>query len=134
MNTQTRQSDLNDIKTTVSIAEYAKQQGFQLKKHGKNDLKMLCPFHDDKNPSLIITPDKNLFNCPVCHTGGSVIDFAMKLHNLTLSETIKKLSSAQPIANVSLSASSSADNETLLPSAEEGTSSARGLGTASPRF
>ena len=79
------------IKTNIDLAEYVRSCGITLTKHGRNDLKGLCPFHNDKNPSLIITPSKGLFNCPACGTGGSVIDFAMKFHNIVLKEAIKLL-------------------------------------------
>lgn len=80
-----------EIKRNVDLAEYVRSCGIELKKHGQNDLKGLCPFHDDKNPSLIISPRKQLFNCPVCGAGGSVIDFAAKLHKCSVSEAIKRL-------------------------------------------
>ena len=38
----------------------------QLKKHGAKDLIGKCPFHDDANPSFVVTPDKNLFHCMGC--------------------------------------------------------------------
>ena len=41
--------------------------------------RVLCPFHDDKEPSLIVTPDKNLWHClGSCNEGGSAIDWIMK--------------------------------------------------------
>ena len=84
------QTDL--IKQQIDLADYVRSCGIELTKHGKNDLKGLCPFHDDKNPSMIITPSKQLFNCPVCGKGGSVIDFAMLYHKTDLKGAIKILS------------------------------------------
>lgn len=52
--------------------------GVELKKHGK-DFHGHCPFHNDKTPSLVISPDKNLWHClGACQTGGTVIDWVMK--------------------------------------------------------
>ena len=48
---------------------FIKAKGFEPKKSGK-DFVLLCPFHDDTNPSLRITPDVNLFHCPACGAGG----------------------------------------------------------------
>ncbi len=79
------------IKQSIDLADYIRSFGIELKAHGKNNLKGLCPFHDDHNPSLIITPSKKLFNCPVCNKGGSVIDFAMFHHNVDLKEAINIL-------------------------------------------
>src|SRR5690606_5672854 len=50
----------------------------ELKPHGK-DLIGRCPFHDDKTPSLVISPSTNLWHCVgACQMGGSVIDWTMK--------------------------------------------------------
>lgn len=50
----------------------------KLQRHGA-DLLGLCPFHDDHEPSLVINPHKNLWNClGACQSGGSVIDWVMK--------------------------------------------------------
>ena len=85
------------IKQSVDLAEYARNCGIELKRHGSKDLKGLCPFHDDKNPSLIISPAKGLFNCPACGTGGSVIDFAMKFHKIDFKEAVRELSGKSEI-------------------------------------
>lgn len=74
---------INRLKTEVSLQRLAENQGIQLKKHG-NDLIGLCPFHDDNDPSLVITPDKNLWHClGACQSGGSVIDWVMKAEGVS---------------------------------------------------
>lgn len=90
------------IKSTIDLADYVRSCGIELKRHGRNDLKGLCPFHDDHHPSLIITPSKQLFHCPACGAGGSVIDFAAKLHQCSISEAIKELAknTAVPAAKI----------------------------------
>lgn len=52
---------LEKIKREVSIQSLVEAKGIKLTPHGKN-LIGLCPFHDDKDPSLVITPDKNLWH------------------------------------------------------------------------
>lgn len=95
---------LEELKRSVSLVKLAESQGIKLKAHGKN-LIGLCPFHDDKEPSLIITPDKNLFNClGACGTGGTVIDWVMKSNNLSFREAVSFLqssSSANPSTKLS---------------------------------
>ncbi|MEE9327558.1 MAG: CHC2 zinc finger domain-containing protein, partial [Cocleimonas sp.] len=54
--------ELEHLKTNTSLLRLAESQGYELKKEGK-DYVMCCPFHDDKTPSLKITPSKNLFHC-----------------------------------------------------------------------
>jgi len=50
-------SELEQLKSSVSLVQLAQNRGIKLQPHGKN-LIGLCPFHDDKEPSLVITPEK----------------------------------------------------------------------------
>ncbi len=81
------------IKQNIDLKTYIESCGLRTEKHGTKDYKCLCPFHDDKTPSLIITPSKQLWNCPVCNKGGSIIDFVMQYKNIDIKETISLLSS-----------------------------------------
>lgn len=51
----------------------------------------LCPFHDDKNPSMSVSPEKKMFNCFSCGTKGNVIYFVAKHENLTMEQATIKL-------------------------------------------
>jgi DNA primase len=63
------------LKTEVSVQRLAEARGVVLTKHGA-DLHGRCPFHDDRTPSLVITPAKNLWHClGACQAGGTVIDW-----------------------------------------------------------
>jgi len=67
------------LKREVSVEHLAAQKGIALKRHGSN-LVGRCPFHDDRTPSFVVTPEKNLWHClGACQTGGSVIDLVMRL-------------------------------------------------------
>ncbi|MCP4996797.1 MAG: hypothetical protein GY934_23935, partial [Gammaproteobacteria bacterium] len=71
------------LKQEVSLQRLAEGMGINLKRHGA-DLIGLCPFHDDKEPSLVITPKQNLWHClGACQTGGSVIDWVMKAEGVS---------------------------------------------------
>lgn len=71
------------LKTEVSLARLAEARGVELKRHGA-DLIGRCPFHDDKTPSLVITPAKNLWHClGACQQGGTVIDWVMKAEGVS---------------------------------------------------
>jgi CHC2 zinc finger len=66
------------LKAEVSVQRLAEARGVELKRHGA-DLIGRCPFHDDRTPSLVITPAKNLWHClGACQVGGTVIDWVMK--------------------------------------------------------
>ena len=55
------------------------------------NFKAVCPFHDDTNPSLTISPSKKIFKCFVCGTGGNAITFVQKYENISFKESIKRV-------------------------------------------
>ncbi len=59
-------------------------------KQGKN-YKAVCPFHDDTNPSLVVSPEKQMFKCFVCGTGGNAITFVQKHEHISYGEAIRKV-------------------------------------------
>ena len=79
------------MKREVDLAEQVRRCGIEMKRHGK-DLIGLCPFHDDRSPSLVITPKKNLWNClGACGEGGSVIDWVMKMEGISFRQAVELL-------------------------------------------
>lgn len=61
-----------------------------LKKAGQN-YKGLCPFHDEKTPSFVVSQNKQIYHCFGCGEGGNVLNFYMKVQNKTFPEAIKDL-------------------------------------------
>ena len=61
-----------------------------LKRAGAN-YKGLCPFHDDKSPSMSVSPAKGIFMCFACQTGGDVFKFIMERESLSYPLAIKFL-------------------------------------------
>lgn len=51
----------------------------------------LCPFHDDRNPSMQVRPDRGHYKCFSCGAGGDVIDFVMRAEGLGFSDAILRL-------------------------------------------
>ncbi|GAB1429640.1 hypothetical protein MASR2M18_04720 [Ignavibacteria bacterium] len=62
----------------------------RLKKQGRG-LVGLCPFHDDRHPSMHVNPELGLFKCFSCGKGGNVITFMMEFHRLTFQEAVQSL-------------------------------------------
>ena len=56
-----------------------------------NEFVGLCPFHDDRNPSLTVAPRKQIFHCFVCSTGGDVFGWMMKYHKMSFPEALRYL-------------------------------------------
>ena len=50
-----------------------------------------CPFHDDNNPSMHISPELQIFKCFVCGTGGNAIGFVSKYEHISFKEAVKKV-------------------------------------------
>src|SRR5262249_44967989 len=77
------ESEIERLKREISVERLAEARGVKLKRHGA-DLIGLCPFHDDHEPSLVISPQKNLWNClGACGKGGSVIDWVMRAEGIS---------------------------------------------------
>jgi len=51
----------------------------------------LCPFHDDKHPSLNISKEKQIFKCFSCGTGGNAITFVEKYEKISFDEAVRKV-------------------------------------------
>lgn len=65
------------------------QHYLQITKKG-NDYKAICPFHADSNPSLSISPSKNVFKCFTCNIAGNALQFIMLYKKVPFGEAIKE--------------------------------------------
>jgi len=90
------EEEIERLKSQISIERLALAKGVKLKRHGA-DLLGLCPFHDDHEPSLVISPEKNLWHClGACQTGGSVIDWVMKAEGVSFRHAVELLRADVP--------------------------------------
>jgi DNA primase len=87
------------LKSEISVQRLAEACGVAFKKHG-SDLIGRCPFHDDKTPSLVVTPAKNLWHClGACQAGGTVIDWVIKAEGVSFRHAVELLQNDyQPLA------------------------------------
>jgi len=83
------QEKINEIRQSVDIVDVIGQY-LALEKAGRN-YRAVCPFHDDTNPSLVVSPDKQIFMCFVCHTGGNVFTFLQEYLKISYIEAVKKI-------------------------------------------
>lgn len=83
------ESFLSGLKARVSI-ESQVAQTVTLRRTGAR-LKGICPFHDDKNPSLTIYPDDGGFHCFGCGAHGDVFTWAMFVNRMTFVEAVHML-------------------------------------------
>lgn len=82
--------ELERLKEEISIQRLAIARGIELKAQGK-DLIGLCPFHEEKTPSLKISTEKNLWHCFGCNAGGTVIDWVMKTERVSFRHAVEIL-------------------------------------------
>jgi DNA primase catalytic core len=90
------EADIERLKQEVSLQRLVEAQGIELKRHGA-DLLGLCPFHDDHEPSLVVSPKKNLWHClGACQAGGSVIDWVMRSRGVSFRHAVELLRNEHP--------------------------------------
>lgn len=75
------------INSEISILELVQELGIAVTQTGKN-FKALCPFHNDSNPSLSISVEKNIAYCMSCKTGGAPFSFYQKFKKLDVKATL----------------------------------------------
>jgi len=80
---------ISEIKNAADIVDIVSEVVI-LKKTGKNYVG-LCPFHSEKTPSFTVSPQKQIFHCFGCATGGNVFSFLMKQGGLSFPEATRLL-------------------------------------------
>jgi DNA primase len=85
------ESEIERLRSSIDVVRLIEADGHALKRIGK-DLACACPFHDgDHEPSLIVSPDKNLFHCFACGAAGSPIDWLMKRRGVAFRRAVELL-------------------------------------------
>ncbi len=88
---------IDEIRNKNDIVDIISQY-VVLKRSGRNFFG-LCPFHKEKSPSFSVSPDKQIFHCFGCGTGGNVFHFMSKIENLNFVDTLETLANR---ANIEL--------------------------------
>ena len=88
MNTLT-QEKINEIRNSVNIVDVISSY-IPLTPRGKNYFGV-CPFHDDNNPSMSVSPSKQIYKCFSCGATGTVFKFIMDYENISFKEAVKKV-------------------------------------------
>lgn len=96
---------INEIRSHSDIVEVISKY-VPLTKKGKNYV-CNCPFHDDHDPSLTISQDKQIFKCFACGAGGNVFNFVSRFENISFVESVIEVAK---ISQIDVS-----DIETLKP-------------------
>jgi len=89
------ESDIERLKNEVAVERLIEGAGIALRKSGKDKIGQ-CPFHDDSEPSLVVTPAKNLWHCFGCQIGGGPIDWIMKHRGVSFRHAVELLKEGIP--------------------------------------
>jgi len=81
--------DVDLIKSKLDIVEFLRSY-LKLTPAGKN-FKALCPFHGEKTPSFMVSPERQTWHCFGCNLGGDVFSFIMQYENLEFPEALRYL-------------------------------------------
>ncbi len=96
MNYKIPEAFISEVKKKLDIVDVIGEY-LSLTKKGSS-YKAVCPFHQDNNPSLSISPNKQIYRCFSCGAAGNVITFVMKYNNITFYEAVKELAAKAGLA------------------------------------
>lgn len=91
-------SPVDEIKERLDVAEVLSEY-VKLKPAGANRFKVLCPFHNEKTPSLMVSKDKQVWHCFGCGKGGDMFTFVQEIEGMEFPEALRILAKK---ANVEL--------------------------------
>lgn len=86
-NTNISYEEILSIQRKANIVDIIKDY-VPLTQKGKNYFGV-CPFHDDHNPSMSVSEEKQMYKCFVCGNAGNVFNFVMEYENVTFMEAVK---------------------------------------------
>ena len=108
-------AELERLKAEISVERLVEASGIELAKSGK-DRTGKCPFHEDSEASLIVTPAKNLFHCFGCGAAGGPIDWVMRMQGISFRHAVERLKADLSLAAEPVAAPVKHSSARVLPS------------------
>ena len=87
--TRIKDTSVEAVKSATEILPLV-EDFVRLRKTG-GTYKGICPFHDEKSPSLSVSPARGLFHCFGCSAGGDVIRFIERIEHLSFTDAVENL-------------------------------------------
>lgn len=88
---------IDELLARVDLASIVARR-LELKPSGGNNLKGLCPFHNEKSPSFMVSKDRNLYHCFGCGASGSALTFLLANDGMTFRDAIRELAAQARLA------------------------------------
>ncbi|MCB0283136.1 MAG: DNA primase [Calditrichaeota bacterium] len=82
------QEKIDEVRSSINVVHYI-SQFVNLKKEGRN-FKGLCPFHQEKTPSFVVSPEKQFYHCFGCGQGGNLYTFIMEYEKLSFIDAVTR--------------------------------------------
>ena len=103
-------SVVDEIRQKIDIVDVISET-VHLQKAGRN-FQALCPFHSEKTPSFVVSPERKTWHCfGACGTGGDIFSFLMKKENLEFGDALRILANRVGVTLVPLSKESKVEDE-----------------------
>lgn len=106
------QDQIEEVKTKTDIVSIISEH-VELKKSGRN-YKGLCPFHSEKTPSFMVSPELQIFKCFGCGESGDVISFLQKSEGMDFPEALKYLADRAGVKLIQRQFKGKGDREKLI--------------------
>lgn len=81
---------IDAIKERVDLAALVAERGIELRRKGRH-LFALCPFHEERTASFVVTPHRGLFHCFGCGLAGDAIGFVVRYDRVSFPEAVRML-------------------------------------------
>lgn len=81
--------EIEEIRSKIDLVQYISET-VPLKKAGRN-FKACCPFHAEKTPSFMVSPERQIWKCFGCQKGGDIFGFVMEMERLEFGEALRLL-------------------------------------------
>lgn len=80
---------IQQVREAADIVEVISEH-LKLKQSGRN-FKAICPFHQDRTPSFVVSPEKQIYHCFGCGAGGNVFNFLMEIEKISFVEAVREV-------------------------------------------
>src|SRR3989344_8872502 len=105
-------NQVEEVKNKIDIVSLISEY-IEVKKSGRN-YKANCPFHGEKTPSFMITPELQMYKCFGCGKSGDVFTFLEEHEGMEFSETLKYLADKAGVKLVSFKPEATSEREKII--------------------